>query len=82
MLAVPQINLELLLCTRVETEICLIRKVVSVKQNLDEARLRDECLRLLGLAAEKTRVFPVAHIRLGVAIHDLKQDPDRQQTLK
>lgn len=82
MLAVSQVHLELLFCTRVETEICLVSEVVSVKQHLDEARLRDECLWLLGLAAEQTRVLPVAHIRLGIAIHDLKQDGGHEQTLK
>jgi hypothetical protein len=53
-----------------------------MKQHFDKARLRDECLWLLRFAAEQTWVFPIAHIRLGVAVHDLKQDREREKTLK
>ena len=74
MLTVSEVHLKLLLRAGIETEVCLVSEVVRVKQHLDEARLRDECLWLFRLAAEHTRIFPVAYVSLCVAIHDLKRD--------
>ena len=74
MLTVPQIHLKLLFCSGIETEVRLVREIVRVEQHLDETRLRDECLWLLRLAAEHTRILSVAYVSLCVAIHNLKGD--------
>lgn len=71
MLPVPQVHLELLLSPGVETEVGLIGEVVRMEEHLDEARFRDEGLRLLALAAEHARVLAVANVRLSVAVYNL-----------
>lgn len=73
MLAVSQIYLKLLLGARIEAEVRLIGEIVRVEDHPHEAGLADEGLRLFGLAAVDTRVLAIAHLRLRVAVDDLKQ---------
>jgi hypothetical protein len=73
-LAVPQIHHELLLGPRVETKVSLVGEIIAMEHDLHEGRLRHESLRLLALPAEDSGLFPVRHVRLGVAVHDLEQD--------
>jgi len=77
MLAVPEIHLELLLGARVEAKVRLIGEIVRVEDHSHEARLADERLRLLGLAAIDARVLAIAHLGFRVAVYDLKQWPRR-----
>ena len=76
-LAISEVDVELLFGPRVEAEVSLVGEVVRVEKELDEARLRDERLRLLGLTAEEPRLFSVAHFRLRVTVHDLQVEKAR-----
>lgn len=71
MLSVPEIYFQLLFGSRVETEVGLIGKIVRMEKHLDEARFRDERLRLFALSAEHSRIFAVANIRLGITVYYL-----------
>ena len=71
MLAVTQVDLVLLLGTRVETEVGLVGEVVRVEEHANEGRFRDEGLGLLGFAAEDARFLAVVHLRFRVAVRYL-----------
>lgn len=72
MLSIAEVNIELLLRSGVEAEVGLVGEVVSVEEELHEGGLRDESLWLFSLSAEQTRILPVAQLRLGVPVYDLK----------
>ena len=71
-LAVPQVHFELLLSTRIEAEVRLVREVVRVEQHFDKTRFWNERLGLLRLSTEEPRIFPVTYVCLGIAINNLK----------
>lgn len=71
MLAVTQIDFVLLLGSRIKAEVCLICKVVRVKENFDDARFRYKCLRLLGFTAKYTLLLAIVHFGLLIAVYYL-----------
>lgn len=71
-LAVTQIDHELLFGSRVETEIRLVGEVVAVEHNFDERSFRHERLRLFALATKDTRLFSIGNVRFRVAVHYLQ----------
>lgn len=68
MLTIPQIYLVLLLCSRIEAEVGLIREVVREEDKFDKGGLRDKRLRLFYFPAEESRLLPVGHVRLLVPV--------------
>jgi hypothetical protein len=74
MLAVAEVDLELLLGSRVEAEVGLIGEVVRVEENPNDTRFRDEGLRLFRLSTEYSRVLTVAHLCFGVAVRYLDEE--------
>jgi len=79
-LSIAKVDLKLLLRARVKAEVGLVSEVVCVELHFDEARLRDERLGLLYLAAKHSWVSAVAHFSLRVAVHDLPTDKTRHQS--
>lgn len=71
MLAVPQVNHQLLFGSGVETKVSLVREIVRVKDHFHERRLGHESLRLFTLSAEHARLLPVGDVRFRVAVHYL-----------
>lgn len=57
---------------RIEREVRLICEIVRMEEHFDEARLRNERLRLFRFTAIKSRIFPVRNVSLCVTVNDLK----------
>jgi hypothetical protein len=71
-LAIAKIYFKLLLCSRIEAEVGLVREIVRVELHFDKASLGDESLWLFNLTTKHSRVSAVTDLSLGVAINDLK----------
>lgn len=72
MLAVPQVDHQLLFGPGVKTKVSLVREIVRMKDHFHKRRLGHESLRLFALPTEHARLLPVRDIRFRVAIHYLR----------
>lgn len=73
MLAVAQIDDELLFCPRIKTEISLVREVLDVEQYFHERRFGHEYLRLFAFTTKHSWLLAVGDVRLGIAVHYLER---------
>lgn len=73
MLAVPQVDHQLLFGPGVKTKVSLVREIVGMKDHFHKGRLGHESLRLLALPAEHARLLPVGDVRFRVAVDDLQK---------